>query len=96
MSMIYHYYRLSASTLVLATYGHEIKSDDDQIYRLAREMAKKTEIGVPGATIPDLIPIRKSEFSHYIQKAFYDIYSVITSKISSFLGPRSKLPKGCY
>ncbi|PAV15713.1 cytochrome P450 [Pyrrhoderma noxium] len=54
-----HVHRLSASTLVLATYGHEIKSDDDQIYRLAREMAKKTEIGVPGATIPDLIPILK-------------------------------------
>ncbi|EJD04870.1 cytochrome P450 [Fomitiporia mediterranea MF3/22] len=53
-----HTYRFTAGTLVMATYGHEVNSEDDIIARLAVDSAIRfIEGGTPGATLVDFIPI---------------------------------------
>ena len=49
--------RFTAGTLVMATYGHEVTSEDDIITQLAVDSAIRfIEGGTPGATIVDFIP----------------------------------------
>lgn len=41
------------------TYGHQILSDDDEYLELANTIQESaTEVGVPGVTLVDLVPIR--------------------------------------
>ncbi|KAL5525100.1 hypothetical protein ACEPAF_8969 [Sanghuangporus sanghuang] len=53
-----HMHRFTAGTLVMATYGHEVTSENDVITKLAVDSAIRfIEGGTPGATIVDFIPI---------------------------------------
>ena len=49
--------RFTAGTLLMATYGHEVTSEDDFITKIAVDAAALfIEGGTPGATIVDFLP----------------------------------------
>ncbi|KAI5115931.1 hypothetical protein M0805_002081 [Coniferiporia weirii] len=56
-NFVHHINRMSTATLVMATYGHKVESDDDEYTRLAVDAASRASAaGVPGATLVDLVP----------------------------------------
>ncbi|KAH8114956.1 cytochrome P450 [Phellopilus nigrolimitatus] len=55
---IKHVNRMSTGTLMMATYGHKVESDNDAYAMIAVEASSlATEGGAPGASLVDFIPI---------------------------------------
>lgn len=53
--------RLIASSILMATFGHEVTSEQDPYINLVNRTTKmSTDAGSPGGTIIDLFPARKS------------------------------------
>ena len=51
------------ATILKATYGHDVVSDEDRYTSLAVEAASRAVAsGVPGAPLVDLFPFRKLRF----------------------------------
>ena len=53
--------RLTSGTVVKSTYGHDIKSNDDDYVKMASEaVIAATSLGMMGLTPLDFVPIRES------------------------------------
>lgn len=72
-------HRLIAASILMATFGHEVTSEDDAYISLVKRTTKmSTDAGSPGGTIIDLFPSRQypSLFSFETHILTYKLYAV--------------------